>query len=126
MQTTASPPVSGRVAAALGVDTEAIEAGPLALWPHEGRAELDGHPVPLTPREFDLLLALVSAAGHLVPRARLHELVWGQPFTAGQRDVDAYVRKLRGKLSPAAPDWVFTHTHYWIGYRLWPERQETP
>jgi DNA-binding response OmpR family regulator len=125
MRTAAMSQVPRSVAAALGLGIEAVEVGPLALWPSERRCVLDGHPVPLTPREFDVLLALVAVAGHLVPRARLYEVVWRERFT-GQRDVDAYVRKLRGKLHAAAPDWVFIHTHNWIGYRLWPERQETP
>ncbi len=36
--------------------------------------------------------------------------------------VDVFVRKLRLKLSRAAPGWVYIHTHFGIGYRFAPQR----
>jgi DNA-binding response OmpR family regulator len=38
------------------------------------------------------------------------------------RSVDVFVRKVRHKLTAAAPQWTFIHTHFGIGYRLSPER----
>jgi DNA-binding response OmpR family regulator len=38
------------------------------------------------------------------------------------RSVDVWVKKLRGKLAAAAPEYRFVHTHYGFGYRLWAER----
>jgi DNA-binding response OmpR family regulator len=112
------------VAAALELDIAPVEAGPLALWPSDGQCIVDGRRVQLSRREFEVLLVLVSSAGHLVRRTRLHELCWQQPLAAGNRDVDAYVFKLRRKLRAVAPDWSFIHTHSKIGYRLWPERED--
>ena len=112
-------------ATAFAHDMSPVEAGPLALWRGEHRAEVYGRTVPLSRREFDLLTELVGAAGHLVQRARLYEVVWGRAYHHGHRDVDAYVRKLRRKLHAAAPGWEFIHTHRQIGYRLSPEREDT-
>jgi DNA-binding response OmpR family regulator len=38
------------------------------------------------------------------------------------RSVDVFVRKVRQKLMAAAPEWVYIHTHFGIGYRFAPER----
>jgi DNA-binding response OmpR family regulator len=115
--------LSPAVATALGIHAEPLEAPPLQLWPAEGQCFVSGERVALSRREFALLAALVAAAGHIVPRGRLYELVWGGQIAHRGRDVDVYVRKLRLKLEEAAPAWAFIHTHRQFGYRFAPERR---
>jgi two-component system catabolic regulation response regulator CreB len=117
-----APGLSPAVATALGISAEPLEAPPLQLWPAEGQCLVDGRSVALTRREFDVLAALVAALGHIVPRARLYELVWGGQLAHRGRDVDVHVRKVRLKLEQAAPDWAFIHTHRQFGYRFAPEQ----
>ena len=118
-----APGLSPAVATALGINAASLEAPPLQLWPAEGQCVVGGQTVALTRREFDVLAALVAALGHIVPRARLYELVWGGQLPHRGRDVDVHVRKLRLKLEEAAPDWAFIHTHRQFGYRFTPERR---
>jgi DNA-binding winged helix-turn-helix (wHTH) protein len=47
--------------------------------------------------------------------------VWGGELRAGDRSVDVYVSKLRGKLERVMPDRRFIHTHQGFGYRFQPE-----
>jgi DNA-binding response OmpR family regulator len=94
----------------------------MVLWPAEGQCFVEGRRVVLNRREFELLVVLAAAVGHVVPRAQLYELVWGHAMPGRQRDVDVYVGKLRVKLRNAAPYWSFIHTHPKFGYRLSPER----
>jgi len=59
-----------------------------------------GGPVVLTPKEFDLLQALMEAAGRVLSREHLLDHVWGYT-RAGEiesRTVDVHVRRLRAKL----------------------------
>ena len=58
----------------------------------------NGTRVELTPREFDLLLALVRARGQLLYREALYERVWGLDSNAGPRTVDLHIHRLRKKL----------------------------
>ena len=58
----------------------------------------NGTRVELTPREFDLLLALVRARGQLLYREALYERVWGLDSNAGPRTVDIHIHRLRKKL----------------------------
>ena len=42
----------------------------------------------------------------------------------GDRSVDVFVRKLRQKLRAASPRWSYIHTHFGVGYRFTPERDD--
>ena len=60
-------------------------------------------------------------AGAIVTREELYAEVWGGELRAGDRSVDVYVSKLRGKLETAMPDRRFIHTHPGFGYRFQPQ-----
>jgi DNA-binding winged helix-turn-helix (wHTH) protein len=72
-------------------------------------------------REFELLAAMARRAGAIVTRDELYDAVWGGELRAGDRSVDVYVSKLRGKLEAAMPDRRFIHTHPGFGYRFQPQ-----
>jgi DNA-binding response OmpR family regulator len=77
-----------------------------------------GAPVPLRPKEFDLLLALARRDGEVVSRFELLREVWGYGSEVMSRTVDTHVGQLRAKLepSPNAPRWILTARK--SGYRL--------
>lgn len=58
----------------------------------------DGHPIPLVPREFALLLYLAERRGEFVSRRELLEQVWGLRFDPGTNVVAVHVSKLRAKI----------------------------
>ena len=69
--------LSPAVATALGIDAKPLSAPPLQLGPAEGQCFVSGERVALSRREFAVLAVLVAAPGHVVPRRRIYELVWG-------------------------------------------------
>jgi DNA-binding response OmpR family regulator len=75
-------------------------------------------PVALTPKEFDLLLALWDAGGTVVSRADLMAKVWGYQADVLSRTVDTHIAELRRKLEadPARPRHLLTARK--AGYRL--------
>ena len=77
-----------------------------------------GVPVSLTPKEYDLLLALCARDGGVVARADLLEEVWGYDSTVWSRTVDTHIAELRRKLEdePAKPRHILTIHKF--GYRL--------
>jgi DNA-binding response OmpR family regulator len=97
--------------------TTPVIVGPLQIDAAAHTVSVDGVPVNLTRREFDLLRALVEARGRVLSREFLLEHVWG--YTAAgeieSRTVDVHVRRLRQKLGPAGPR-IGTVTG--VGYRL--------
>ena len=95
-----------------------LRVGELEIRPGEGLVLASGQALTLSVREFDLLVALVRRAGGIVSRVELYQSVWGRPLREGDRSVDVYVSKLRGKLETAMPDRRFIHTHPGFGYRF--------
>ena len=76
------------------------------------------HEVALTPKEFDLLLALVRRRGAVASRLELLKEVWGHQAEVMTRTVDIHIAELRRKLEddPSTPRHILT---VWkAGYRL--------
>ena len=59
---------------------------------------VDGQPVELTTKEFDLLATLLENPGIVVSRDQLLDRVWGMTYPGGTRTVDVHVAQLRRKL----------------------------
>jgi DNA-binding response OmpR family regulator len=104
------------------------QAGPQpAEMLHEGDLVLDrdrrevrkgGEVVDLTPTEFELLAALMSAPGRAFSRADLLEAVQGVAFEAYERTVDVHIKNLRQKLEDDPSDPVYIGTVRGVGYRF--------
>ena len=77
----------------------------------------DGRPVPLTPKLFDTLLALVERSGHLVEKAELMELVWPETFVE-ESNLSSNVSLLRKALGAGDDGRPFIETVPRRGYRF--------
>ena len=77
-----------------------------------------GHPVELTPKEYDLLLALLDRGGAVATRLELMREVWGYSDSVISRTIDTHIGELRRKLEadPASPRHILTARK--VGYRL--------
>jgi len=94
-----------------------IDVGPLTVDPARRRVAVDGSPVELTRREFDLLETLARNAGIVLSRERLLELVWGYDFAVDTNVVDVFVSQLRRKLEAGGTPRL-VHTVRGIGFSL--------
>lgn len=104
--------------AAASPDPAVLRVGDLEVRPGEGLAQAAGRTLMLSVREFGLLVALATRAGHIIRREDLYQQVWGGDLRRGDRSVDVYVHKLRVKLEEALPEVRSIHTHVGFGYRL--------
>jgi DNA-binding response OmpR family regulator len=80
------------------------------------RVWADGHEVPLTYQEFELLAFLSAHPSTVFSRADLVTRVWQRDFAADSRTVDVHVSRLRHKLGP----WYgrYLVTEYRVGYQF--------
>ena len=91
--------------------------GPLQVDWERHRVTLEGQPVELTTKEFQLLKALVEAQGRVLSREHLLGSAWGYAHaeSIGTRTVDLHVSQLRRKLGPLSSRLVTVKN---AGYRF--------
>ncbi len=95
--------------------------GEVEVSPATRTVSRGGEPVELTPKEFDLLVALLGRRGAVISRQELLKEVWGYGNAAvNTRTVDVHLSELRRKLEndPANPRFILTVRK--AGYRLDP------
>jgi DNA-binding response OmpR family regulator len=82
----------------------------------DGRTvSLDGEPIELTPKEFDLLHLLAQQPGRAYSREYLLRRIWGDEYVGFDRTVDTHVVRLRKKLGPFGKRIA---TVWGVGYKL--------
>lgn len=97
---------------------ERLEAAGVAIDVGSRRVVVSGKDVTLSPKEFDLLKALVSHPGRVLGRDFLLNAVWGANFFGDTRTLDVHIRWLREKIegNPSKP--VLIETVHGVGYRF--------
>jgi len=95
-----------------------ISVGNIIIDPNRHRVMLNGSPLELTSKEFDLLLFLSQNKGLVFTREQLLEKVWGYDFAGDTRTVDVHIRWLRQKIEndPSNPQFILTVRG--TGYKL--------
>jgi DNA-binding response OmpR family regulator len=100
-----------------GIDGEdIIKCGDLVIDLAKYEVSLNGKPIMLTFREYQLLKFLASNKGRVFTREALLNKVWGWDYYGGDRTVDVHIRRLRSKIEN--PTHTFIETVRNIGYRL--------
>ena len=79
-----------------------------------------GERIELTPKEFDLLIALLRRQGRVTSRNELLRAVWGYSASVVSRTVDTHVAELRRKLERDAADPRHILTVWKVGYKFQP------
>jgi Transcriptional regulatory protein, C terminal./Response regulator receiver domain. len=79
-------------------DDDVIRCGKLVLSKLQHRVTYDGEEIPLSKKEYDLLLYFMENRGIVLDREKLIENVWGYDFVGDTNVTDVYVRYLRSKI----------------------------
>jgi DNA-binding response OmpR family regulator len=95
-----------------------IRIGDLELDAAARTVALDGEPLELTRKEFDLLALLMSQAGKVVSRERLIDEVWDVNWFGSTKTLDVHVSGLRKKLGDDPGDPRYLHTVRGVGFRF--------
>lgn len=97
---------------------DAVAFGEVSICRETRDVQRHGRSVELTPKEYDLLLALIDSQGAVMSRQQLMKIVWGHSGSVISRTVDTHIGELRRKLEadPANPQHLLTVRK--AGYRL--------
>ncbi|WP_315986289.1 response regulator transcription factor [Streptomyces sp. OR43] len=93
---------------------ENIAVGPLGIDPRARQISLEGRPVEVTRKEFDLLYLLASRPGSVVTRKQIMAQVWRDSRSEPGRTIDTHVSSLRSKLGSSS--WIITARG--VGFRI--------
>jgi DNA-binding response OmpR family regulator len=83
---------------------------------HEAR--LEGRPLDLAAKEFELLAYLVERPGKMVTKRELLAAVWRMPYGGADKTVDVHLSWLRKKMGESAAEPRYIHTRRGVGVRL--------
>jgi DNA-binding response OmpR family regulator len=117
------PQLSARLSALLRrgttETTEMLSVGGLKIHLSSREAELEGRPIELTAKEFDVLAYLAARPGKVVSKEDLHAAVWKAPAGTEGRTIDVHLSTLRKKLGEKPSDEKrYLHTVIGAGVRL--------
>lgn len=87
----------------------------LSIYPERRQVRVNGRPVNLRMKEFDLLLTLAENPGMVFSREKLLDIVWGYDFAGETRTVDVHIAHLRHKLKGMQ---ATIETVWGVGYKL--------
>jgi two-component system, OmpR family, response regulator RegX3 len=106
-----------------GTETEpaldtSLAAGPVRLDVERHVVAVDGQPVALPLKEFDLLEVLLRNAGRVLTRGQLIDRVWGADYVGDTKTLDVHVKRLRAKLEPDPANPQHLLTVRGLGYKF--------
>ena len=108
--------IRARTRSATGKNAAQIRFADLFLDTEKREAVRSGQRLDLTRTEFSILEILMRAAGRVVTRGRIIELVWGDRDVS-ENNLDVFIRYLRSKIDPPGLPRLL-HTERGLGYSL--------
>jgi two-component system response regulator RegX3 len=98
-----------------------VESGPVRMDVERHTVSVNGEPVSLPLKEFELLEMLLRNAGRVLTRGQLIDRVWGADYVGDTKTLDVHVKRLRAKIEPDPGQPRFIVTVRGLGYKF-----ETP
>jgi len=91
-------------------DEQIIEGGRVKMDVERHTVLVDGQPVPMPLKEFDLLEYLMRNAGRVLTRGQLIDRIWGANYVGDTKTLDVHVKRLRTKIErePSRPTQLVT------------------
>jgi two-component system response regulator RegX3 len=95
-----------------------LQAGPVRMDVERHVVAVDGRPVALPLKEFDLLELLLRNTGRVLTRMQLIDRVWGSDYVGDTKTLDVHVKRLRAKIEPDPANPTHLLTVRGLGYKL--------
>ncbi|MGV0793913.1 two-component sensory transduction protein RegX [Mycolicibacterium sp. XJ1819] len=95
-----------------------LESGPVRMDVERHVVSVNGNPITLPLKEFDLLEYLMRNSGRVLTRGQLIDRVWGADYVGDTKTLDVHVKRLRSKIEPDPANPVHLVTVRGLGYKL--------
>lgn len=95
-----------------------LAAGPVRMDVDRHVVTVDGQPVQLPLKEFELLELLLRNAGRVLTRGQLIDRIWGADYVGDTKTLDVHVKRLRSKVEPVPSSPRHIVTVRGLGYKF--------
>jgi len=99
-------------------DQDLMEVGPVKLNIGKHQVSVNGTPVSLPLKEFELLEFLMRNSGRVLTRSQLIDRVWGGDYYGDTKTLDVHIKRLRAKIEADPANPVLIQTIRGLGYKL--------
>lgn len=99
-------------------DNRPLRFDELEIDPWKRKVKLQGKPISLTPKEFELLKLFASNPGKAFSREELLDEVWGYKFKGYDHTVNSHINRLRNKIEEDPSNPHYLKTVWGVGYRF--------
>jgi len=99
-------------------DQDLLEVGPIRLNIGKHQVFVNGNPVALPLKEFELLEFLMRNSGRVLTRSQLIDRVWGGDYYGDTKTLDVHIKRLRAKVEAEPANPVLIQTIRGLGYKL--------
>ncbi|WP_080793259.1 response regulator transcription factor [Corynebacterium pacaense] len=91
-------------------DDQILEGGRVRMDVESHTVTVDGEPVSMPLKEFDLLEYLLRNSGRVLTRGQLIDRIWGADYVGDTKTLDVHVKRLRSKIEaePSRPRYLVT------------------
>ena len=103
-----------------GVDNEpgVMTVGPIRMDIDRHQVAVNGIPVSLPLKEFELLEFLMRNAGRVLTRMQLIDRVWGSDYVGDTKTLDVHIKRLRAKIETDPANPTLIQTVRGVGYKM--------
>ena len=95
-----------------------LEAGPVRLDAERHKVFVNGDPVALPLKEFELLEYLLENVNRVLTRGQIIDRVWGANYFGDTKTLDVHVKRIRAKIEPDAAQPTYLVTVRGLGYKF--------
>lgn len=95
-----------------------LEAGPVRLDTERHAVTVNGQPVTLPLKEFELLEYLLDNTNRVLTRGQIIDRVWGSNYYGDTKTLDVHVKRIRSKIEPDPANPKFIMTIRGLGYKF--------
>ena len=99
-------------------DEAILEGGRVRMDVDRHTVEVDGDPVPMPLKEFELLELLMRNPGRVLTRGQLIDRVWGSDYFGDTKTLDVHIKRIRSKIEQQPSEPVQLVTVRGLGYRF--------
>ena len=99
-------------------DDAVLEAGSVRMDVERHSVSVDGTPVAMPLKEFELLELLLRNAGRVLTRGQLIDRVWGVDYFGDTKTLDVHIKRIRSKIEKSPSEPVMLVTVRGLGYRF--------